>query len=111
MIYLAITATGLSRALERAQDDDFIWCGSDAITHADFNASPPRNVTRFAYSIEEPQRLDDALHTIEEHHPSETIWIEQTTPNPQTNPDARGRLDRTPMNVHWAVRQIQRPAS
>ncbi|WP_431046653.1 hypothetical protein [Roseateles sp. L2-2] len=111
MIYLAVTAAGLSRALEQAKDDDFIWCGSDAITHAEFAANAPRNVTRFVYSIAEPGRLDDALNTIEEHHPSETVWIEQVTPRPRGSPDAPGRIDQAPMSDHWTVRPFKRPAS
>ena len=111
MIYLAVTAAGLSRALEQAKDDDFIWCGSDAITHAEVAANALRNVTRFVYSIAEPGRLDDALNTIEEHNPSETVWIEQVTMHPKANPDAPGHRDRITLSDQWSVRKITRPAS
>jgi hypothetical protein len=36
MVFLAITPAGLANALRAAKTDDAVWCGSDAITEADY---------------------------------------------------------------------------
>lgn len=81
MIFLAITSTGLAQALRAATESaatesDATWCGSDAISEADYAARQWPNLSRFAYSMEDRVLIDDAVSTIEEHHPGQTIWVE-----------------------------------
>ena len=79
MIFLAITPLGLEDALQVVDVSiSAIWCGSDAISEVDYENLQRRNVSRFNYALggEEKNVLDGALETIEEHHPNETIWIE-----------------------------------
>lgn len=76
MIFLAITPTGLAQTLRTATENNAIWCGSDAISEADYAARQWPNLSRFAYSLEERVLIDDAVSTIEEHHPGQTIWVE-----------------------------------
>ncbi|WP_279211695.1 hypothetical protein [Delftia acidovorans] len=78
MVFLAITSTGLAQALRAATENDAIWCGSDAISVADYAARQWSNLSRFAYSLEDRVLIDDAVSTIEEHHPGQTIWVEAT---------------------------------
>ena len=78
MIFLAITSTGLAQALRAATENDAIWCGSDAISEADYAARQWSNLSRFAHSLEDRVLIDDAVSTIEEHHPGQTIWVEAT---------------------------------
>ena len=81
MIYLAITPEGLAQALAVASKDDAVWCGCDAIDEAAYNASPPRGLSRFDYSLggdDAAVVIAGALSTIEEHHPAQTIWVEAT---------------------------------
>lgn len=73
MIFLAITPTGLAQALRAATESDAIWCGSDAISEADYAARQWSKLSRFAYSLEDRVLIDDAVSTIEEHHPGHTI--------------------------------------
>ena len=49
MIFLAITPTGLAQALRAATESDAIWCGSDAISEADYAARQWSNLSRFGY--------------------------------------------------------------
>ncbi|MEQ6307243.1 hypothetical protein ABN448_08515 [Delftia acidovorans] len=79
MIFLAITSTGLAQALRAATESDAIWCGSDAISEADYAAPQWSNLSRFAYSLEDRVLIDDAVSTIEEHHPGHTIWVEASS--------------------------------
>ncbi|SDZ15205.1 hypothetical protein SAMN05421547_11355 [Delftia lacustris] len=78
MIFLAITPTGLAQALRAATENDAIWSGSDAISEADYAARQWPNLSRFAYSLEDRVLIDDAVSTIEEHHPEQTVWVEAT---------------------------------
>ena len=76
MIFLAITPSGLTEALRVASATDAIWCGSDAISEKEYEASTAKNLSRFTYELGDRELIDDALNTIEEHHPGQTIWIE-----------------------------------
>lgn len=75
MVFLAISPAGLEMALRSAALDDVIWCGADAITEFDFEAKSDARLTRFDYDVG-IHELGDALGTIREHHPGQTIWVE-----------------------------------
>ncbi|STQ90789.1 hypothetical protein [Iodobacter fluviatilis] len=79
MVLLAISPKGLADALRiSAKTGEAVWCGSEAVTESEFNASMPARVTRFVYGLtgDSATLLDDALETIAEHHPAQTIWVE-----------------------------------
>lgn len=81
MVFLAVTPTGLQDALRHAASSDAaIWCGADAISEADFDALDHRNLTRFSYELggREDEVMDGAIETINEHHPTESVWVEAT---------------------------------
>lgn len=80
MIYLAITSNGLAQALRVAGNDDAVWCGADAISETAWAALPAPKCTRFVHELRDQVLLDDALRTITEHHPGQTVWIEATSP-------------------------------
>jgi hypothetical protein len=80
MIFLAITPAGLAEALRTAKPNDHVWCGSEAISEADWAALPSPQPSRFSYSLTGPDAadyIDGAVSTIEEHHPGQTIWVER----------------------------------
>lgn len=62
--------------LRQAADGDAIWCGSDAMSEHEYRALTRAAVSRFTYSLVEPQATERAVATIEEHHPGETIGME-----------------------------------
>jgi hypothetical protein len=79
MIFLAITQTGLRNALQVVDASiSAIWCGSDAISEAEYSKLQGHKVSRFNYTLagEASNVLDGALETIKDHHPNETIWVE-----------------------------------
>jgi len=79
MVLLALTEHGLQEALKLARDRELsIWCGSDAISETDYLALSGASVSRFNHALasEGPDILSDALATINEHHPDETVWVE-----------------------------------
>jgi hypothetical protein len=79
MVYLAISQQGLAEALHAATlTGHAVWCGSDAISDAEYQTKKMKNVSRFMYPLQaaEPSELKGALATIAEHHPNETIWVE-----------------------------------
>ncbi len=80
MVFLALTPVGLEEVLRVRRDTaDAVWCGSDAISEADYAALEGVNVSRFNYPLQgEPgDVLAGAIDTIEEHHPGETVWVER----------------------------------
>ena len=82
MVFLAITPEGLQRALQLAGDTGLpIWCGSDAVSDADYGKLAGRNVSRFVYPLRgaSAEALQGAVDTIAEHHPGESIWVEHLT--------------------------------
>lgn len=82
MVLLAITPEGLQRALQLASDANLsIWCGSDAVSDADYSKLAGRNVSRFVYPLRgaSTEALQDAVDTIAEHHPGEPVWVEHLT--------------------------------
>ena len=79
MVFLAITPQGLANALELAQaNSSSVWCGSDAIGEAEYANRHVTNLSRFIYPLSgQPNSvIADAVDTISEHHPGETIWVE-----------------------------------
>lgn len=79
MVFLAITPEGLQRALQLASDVSLpIWCGSDAVSDADYSKLAGRNVSRFTYPLRDAsaETLRGAVDTIMEHHPGESVWVE-----------------------------------
>jgi len=84
-IFLAVTENGLRDAIRiAAPAGNSIWCGSDAITEVDFQKLAGPAVTRFIYPLQgQPAKvINDAIATMEEHHPGATIWIEATKGEP-----------------------------
>ena len=80
MVFLAITPSGLQEAMKvRSDKSTPSWCGSDAISEEDYGLLRCENVTRFIYPLsgENSDLLADAIETIEQHHPNQTIWVEK----------------------------------
>lgn len=79
MVYLALTPQGLQEILDAPETAKTpIWCSADALSEAEFEKLERGNVTRFTYSFADADKatIQDALATIEEHHPGERVWIE-----------------------------------
>lgn len=79
MVLLAITPTGLTDALRLVEDSKTaIWCGADAISDDEYVKLKQHNVSRFVYGLigQDQDVLAGAIATIEEHHPGETVWVE-----------------------------------
>ncbi|MFY2597785.1 hypothetical protein ACOTHJ_19975 [Achromobacter xylosoxidans] len=81
IVFLAISPNGLKEAIELASvTESAIWCSSDAVSEAEYKSLQRLSVSRFSYPLSgEPlDKLQDAIYTIEEHHPGATIWAEQS---------------------------------
>ncbi len=79
MVFLAITPTGLSEALRIATAQGLsVWCGADAISEAEYQSLGAPNLSRFIYSLADAstEKVASAVDTIEQHHPGESVWIE-----------------------------------
>lgn len=79
VVFLAITPRGLKDALRKASGSGTaVWCGAEAVSEEDFSALRGAYLTRFDYELgaRDPLVLEDALDTIDQHHPDEVVWIE-----------------------------------
>ncbi len=79
MVYLALTRQGLREILDASTAAETpVWCSADALSEAEFEKLERGNVARFTYSFADADKatIQDALATIEEHHPGERVWIE-----------------------------------
>lgn len=79
MVFLAITPVGLNDALRTTVDSSTpIWCGADAISEDAYEALKVKNLSRFSYELgaRDAEVLEDALDTIDQHHPGQVIWVE-----------------------------------
>jgi len=86
MVYLALnrnSALSILAVAVRGMDD--VWVGSDAITEGEYQrfGSEGVELSRFIYPLtgESDEVIQDALSTVEEHHPGEIIWV-QHVPKP-----------------------------
>lgn len=85
MVYLTLTPQGLRNILDASDAAQTpIWCSADALSKADFEERKRGNISRFSYSLTnaDTATIQDALATIEEHHPGERIWIESAVFRP-----------------------------
>ena len=79
MVYLALTPQGLQDILNASEGaKTAIWCSADALSEAEFERQERGNISRFTSSFADADTatIQEALATIEEHHPGERIWIE-----------------------------------
>jgi len=79
MVYLALTSKGLREILDALGAPTVsVWCSADALSETEFAKLERGNVTRFNYSLANSDKatIQDALTTIQEHHPGEQIWVE-----------------------------------
>lgn len=79
MVYLALTPQGLHEILELLEPAKAsVWCGADAMSEAEFEKLERGGVSRFRYPLANASctTIQEALATIEEHHPGERVWIE-----------------------------------
>jgi hypothetical protein len=81
MVYLALTPQGPWEILDASEAAKTpVWCSADALSEEELEKQERGNITRFAYSFADADTatIQDALATIEEHHPGERVWIEST---------------------------------
>lgn len=79
MVFLAITPKGLQCASRIATaSGGAVWCSAEAISEEEYSRSRYPGLSRFNYALGGPAcaRLNDALQTIEEHHPGAIVWVE-----------------------------------
>jgi len=82
MVVFAVTRAGyeeLRRSLKETPST--IWLGEGVLTPSEIDALQRSgvNVTPFDHAIDptDSVAIDGAVHTIAQHHPGETIWVER----------------------------------
>jgi hypothetical protein len=81
MVYLALDRQSALEAIQSAKAGGHsVWVGTDAISDEEHHrfGSDGVNVTRFIYPLTgvETSVIEEALTTVQEHHPGEIIWVQ-----------------------------------
>jgi len=81
MVYLVIDPATAGEVIEVAQKiGSAVWVGSDAMSHNEHYriAASGVNLTRFEYPLSgvSAEVIAEALATVAEHHPGESIWVQ-----------------------------------
>lgn len=79
LVFFAITPKGLQCVSRLAAElGGTVWCSADAISVEEYSKSHRPGLSRFNYALGGPDSalLNDALQTIEEHHPGAIVWVE-----------------------------------
>jgi hypothetical protein len=90
MVFLALDSKAALEAIALARlSGAAVWVGSDAMSHDEHYriASEGVNLTRFEYSLSgvDTATVEDALATVREHNPGETVWLQQASVWPKAN--------------------------
>jgi hypothetical protein len=79
VVFLALSHEAAIEAIALARvGGHHVWVGADALSQDDHSAQVKggANITRFAYSLgDSDTAIEEAVATIREHHPSETVWV------------------------------------
>jgi hypothetical protein len=84
VVFLALNPTAALEAISLARlSGAAVWVGSDAMSHDEHYriASEGVNLTRFEYplSAADAATVEDALDSVLEHHPGETVWVQRAS--------------------------------
>ena len=81
MVFLALSREAALEAIALAKvGGHHVWVGADALTQDEHSAQVKSGlkITRFSDPLGDgATAIDEAVATIREHHPSETLWIQR----------------------------------
>jgi len=81
VVFLAISRESALEAIALAKSGGHhVWVGSNALSQDEHQAQLAKGVrlTRFSYSLMAgSDTIDEAVATIREHHPADTIWVQR----------------------------------
>jgi hypothetical protein len=80
MVYFALNSQGAHDAVEACvATKSALWVTADSMLESELQAARARGVRVTSFSSlagsATPEEISDAVATIREHHPSETIWV------------------------------------
>jgi hypothetical protein len=82
VVFLALSRESTLEAIALANTGGHaVWVGPDTLSHDEHLAQVAKGVrvTRFTFELGVgADAIEDAVATIREHHPSETIWVQCT---------------------------------
>jgi len=82
VVFLALSRESALEAIALAKaGGHHVWVGADALSQDEHSAQVENGVklTRLSFTLGSGgDSIDDAVATIREHHPSETIWVQRT---------------------------------
>ena len=79
MPYLAKTRAGVQAFLTAGNADRPLWIGSEVLSQAEIEGLRGQGyrLSVFVQALSLKNEIEAAVSTVEEHHPGETVWMEQ----------------------------------
>jgi hypothetical protein len=82
LVYLIITRHGYSDLKNKfTESQNSFWIAGNILTKVEivshWAANANLTILNKEIDIKAPDKIEDALHDIAEHHPGETIWLEK----------------------------------
>ena len=79
MVFFATTRSAFDSYMQFAEAHAALWVGAGVLSAQELAALRARGmaITDFHHAIamDDPAALQDALGTIEEHHPGQVVWV------------------------------------
>ena len=81
MVYLVLTRNGYEELIRQCQCvPSPLWVNKDILSDTELRSLRSSGIalTDFIYPItpSDTQEVSEATHTVKEHHPNETVWVE-----------------------------------
>ena len=83
MPFLALSRAGVSSVVQASSKTSLLWIGADVLSEVEIQALRATGVqiSVFVHSVRTEDEIEDAIHTLREHHPNEPVWIEARSEN------------------------------
>jgi hypothetical protein len=78
MPLLALTRAGVASFVQGGPKATCLWVGSDVLSEPEIEKLQALNleVSVFVHPVRTQDEIEDAIPTLREHHPNESVWIE-----------------------------------
>jgi hypothetical protein len=79
MSFLALTRGGVASVVQDNPKSACLWVGSDVLSEVEVQKlrAAGLEISIFIYPIRTENEIQDAVPTLREHHPTQTVWIEE----------------------------------
>ena len=80
MPFLALTRAGVQSVVQDQPKSACLWIGSNVLSQAEIQnlRTSGVDISVFIRSVQTDDEIEDAIPTLREHHPNQSLWIESS---------------------------------